>query len=149
MTYALIKLAHLVAAILWVGGMAFIMVALRPPLAAQLQPPVRLPLGVAILKRFFTLVWVCIGTLLASGLWLLMQTGMKAAPQGWHVMLGVGFVMMLLFAHLYFAPFKRLKRAVAAQDWPEAGQRMNQVTLLAKINLGLGWLAIAAVFLLK
>jgi hypothetical protein len=40
-----------------------------------------------------------------------------------------------------------VRRAVDAQDWPEAGKRLNQIALLVKINLGLGWLAIAAVLL--
>jgi hypothetical protein len=36
---------------------------------------------------------------------------------------------------------------VAGADWPAGGKRAAQITLLAKFNLGLGWLAIAAVML--
>ena len=60
-------------------------------------------------------------------------------------MAGLGIVMMLIFGHLYLSPYRRLKRAVAAGDWADGGKRAAQITLLAKINLGLGWLAIAAV----
>ena len=64
-------------------------------------------------------------------------------------MLGIGLVMVAVFAHIYFAPFRRLKLAVAAGNWPEGARRIGQVVLLAKINLGLGWIAIAAVLLMK
>ncbi|MBX3585854.1 MAG: CopD family protein [Ramlibacter sp.] len=142
------KLFHLVAAILWMGGMAFLMLALRPAVQARLEPAVRLPLMTAVLGRFFVMVWICIAVLLATGLPMLLAVGMKAAPLGWHLMMGLGLLMMLIFAHLYFAPFRRLKQAVAAADWPEGGRRIAQVVLLAKINLSLGWAAIAAVLLL-
>ena len=143
----LILFLHLAAAIFWMGGMAFMLLALRGPVSEQLQPPVRLPLLAAILKRFFTVVGVSIAVLLATGLALLMAAGMKNAPPGWHAMAGLGVLMMLIFGHLYFSPWRRMKAAVAAADWPEAGKRMGQITLMAKINLGLGWLAIAAVML--
>jgi uncharacterized membrane protein len=146
--YPLIKLLHLAAAIFWIGGMAFMMLALRPAVAAQLQPPVRLPLMADVLRRFFVVVWTSIAVLLPTGLYMLFSTGMKGAPVGWHLMLGIGLVMTLLFGHIYFSPWRRMRTAVAAADWPEAGKRLGQITLLAKVNLGLGWLAIAAVLLL-
>jgi uncharacterized membrane protein len=138
---------HLAGAIFWMGGMAFMVMALRPALHAQLQPPIRLPLVVAVLRRFFIVVIASIALLLLSGMWLLMQVPGAQAPRGWHVMAGLGIVMMLVFGHIFFAPWQRLKKAVAAQDWPEGGKRMNQITLLVKVNLTLGWIAIAAVLL--
>lgn len=137
---------HLAAAVFWMGGMAFMVLALRPPLHAQLQPAQRLPLAAAVLGRFFVVVAVSIAVLLPTGLVLMLAPGVRP-PAGWHVMAGLGIAMMLIFGHLYFSPFRRLKAAVAAADWPEGGRRMAQITLMAKINLGLGWLAIAAVML--
>ncbi|RYF15765.1 MAG: hypothetical protein EOO30_13320 [Comamonadaceae bacterium] len=138
---------HLAGAIFWMGGMAFMVMALRPALHAQLQPPMRLPLVVAVLRRFFLVVIVSIAVLLATGVWLLLQVPGAQAPRGWHAMAGLGVVMMLVFGHIFFAPWRRLQAAVAAQDWPEGGKRMNQIALLVKVNLTLGWLAIAAVVL--
>ncbi|HVE52373.1 MAG TPA: CopD family protein [Ramlibacter sp.] len=138
---------HLAGAIFWMGGMAFMVMALRPAAHAQLQPPVRLPLIVAVLRRFFVVVMVSIALLLATGVWLLLQAPGRDAPPGWHAMAGLGIVMMLVFAHIFFAPWRRLQRAVGASDWPEGGKRMNQVALLVKVNLALGWIAIAAVLL--
>lgn len=138
---------HLAAAIFWMGGMAFMVMAVRPALHEQLQPPQRLPLAVAVLRRFFVVVMASIAVLLATGTWLLLQVPGAQAPRGWHAMAGLGILMMLVFAHIFFAPWRRLRAAVTAQDWPEGGRRMNQVALLVKVNLALGWLAIAAVML--
>jgi uncharacterized membrane protein len=143
----LLLFLHLAAAIFWMGGMAFMVLALRPAAHAQLEPPVRLPLMVEVLRRFFMVVGASVAVLLLTGLPLLWQVPGAQAPRGWHVMAGLGIVMMLIFAHIFFAPWRRLQIAVAAKEWPEGGKRMNQIALLVKINLGLGWLAVAAVLL--
>jgi uncharacterized membrane protein len=138
---------HLAGAIFWMGGMAFAVIALRPALHAQLQPPQRLPLMVLVLRRFFVVVIASIALLLATGVPLLLQVPGAVAPRGWHAMAGLGIVMMLVFGHIFFSPWRRLQRAVEAGDWPEGGKRMQQIVLLVKINLGLGWIAIVAVLL--
>ncbi|HSV47320.1 MAG TPA: CopD family protein [Ramlibacter sp.] len=137
---------HLAAAIFWMGGMAFMVLALRPAVAAQLQPPQRLALMAAVLARFFAVVGASIAVLLATGGWLMLAAG-AAAPAGWKAMAALGLLMMLVFGHIFFSPWRRLKAAVAQADWAEGGRRMGQIALLAKINLGLGWVAIAAVML--
>ena len=137
---------HLAGAIFWMGGMAFMVLALRPSLG-QLPPPARLPLAVGVLRRFFVVVAISIALLLATGLFMLLEAPRGATPPGWHAMAGLGIVMMLVFGHIFFGPWRRLKQAVAAQDWPEGGKRMNQIAALVKANLGLGWIAIAAVLL--
>jgi len=143
----LLLLLHVAGAIFWMGGMGFVALALRPALHAHWQPPQRLPLMVQVLRRFFVVVIASIVVLLLTGVFLLMQVPGAQAPRGWHAMAALGILMMLIFGHLFFSPWKRLQRAVAAQDWPEAGKRMNQVALLVKVNLGIGWVAIAAVLL--
>lgn len=37
-----------------------------------------------------------------------------------------------------FAPYKRLKQAVASQDWSTAGTQLNQIRMMIGINLSLG-----------
>ena len=68
MVYALLKALHVLAVVLWVGGMAFAHFFLRPALAT-LEPPQRLRLMHAVLGRFFAAVLWAVGLLLASGLW--------------------------------------------------------------------------------
>lgn len=121
------------------------LLALRPAATKLLALPQRLPLIAQVLQRFFALVWACIAVLLLSGLAMLQSVGMKHAPIGWHLMLGLGLLMFALFGHLYFGPFRRLKQAVNASNWPEGGRHVGQIATLASINLTLGMLAIGAV----
>ena len=143
--YEWIKLLHLGAGIVWLGGMALIILALRPVAIAQLAPPERLTFMSAVLSRFFFMVWVSIALLLCSGFWMLSITDMKLAPKGWHAMSGLGLLMCLVFAHLWFAPFRRLKIAVKSSDWPAAGKALGQIHPLVLTNFALGWLAVVAV----
>lgn len=146
---ALVKLLHLAAAILWLGGMGFMLLALRPAATATLAPPQRLPLMAAAMRRFFVVVWLCIATLLASGLYMLDAAGMKQAPPGWHAMLGIGLLMCALFAYLYFAPYRRLQRAMAESNWPAGGAQVSQIAPIVMANFALGWMAIGALRLLS
>lgn len=139
----LLKFFHLMSVTIWVGGMFFAYVCLRPVAAAQLQPPQRLTLWAAVFDRFFPGVWLAVGLILASGLTRISLTGWGSAPAHWHAMLALGVVMMLIFAHLYFAPFRRLRQGVAATDWTKAGAALNQIRKMVGINLGLGLLTIA------
>ncbi len=145
---ALMKFLHVLAAIAWLGGISFMLFALRPAATELLAPPQRLPLMTQTMRRFFSLVWVTIVVLLLSGLAMLLGVGMKNAPAGWHAMLGIGLVMFALFGHIYFGPFRRLKQAVSAADWPEGGRRVKQIATLSAVNLVLGVVAIGAVFFL-
>lgn len=147
--YLVIKLLHLGAAIVWLGGMTFVLGALRPVAARLLPPPSRLPLMAGVLGRFFVAVWASIAMLLVTGVFMLLAVGMKSAPAGWHVMLGIGLLMFALFAHLYFGPWRRMKAAVAGANWPEAGRRMAQIHPLVVANFLLGWLAVALVYLVR
>ncbi len=143
--YDWFKFFHLAAAIVWLGGMALVILALRPVVITQLAPPERLVLMGAVLRRFFTLVWASIALILASGFWMLSMTDMQLAPKGWHAMSGLGVLMCLIFAHIWFAPFRRLKAAVSASDWPAAGKALGQIHPLVLTNFALGWIAVLAV----
>ena len=146
---ALLKFLHLAAAVVWLGGIAFMLFSLRPAAVALLAPPQRLPLITQVLRRFFVGVWLAVAVLLVTGLVMLLDVGMKNAPAGWHAMLGIGLLMFALFGHLYFGPFRRLKLAVGASDWPEGGRRVGQIATLALVNLVLGVVAIAAVLFIN
>ena len=143
--YEWFKFLHLAAAIVWMGGMALVILALRPVVIAQMAPPERLALIAAVLNRFFAMVWVSIALILASGFWMLSMADMTLAPKGWHAMSGLGLLMCLIFAHIWFAPFRRLKAAVAISDWPAAGKAMGQIHPFVLTNFALGSLAVLAV----
>ena len=129
---------HLLAAVIWVGGMFFAYMALRPA-ASFLEPSLRLPLWSKTFRRFFPWVWVSVITLLASGFWLIKQYGgMGEVGPHVHIMLLLGIIMMLMFLHVFFAPHKKLGRAVESQDWETGAKALNQIRLLISINLLLG-----------
>lgn len=136
---------HVLAAITWVGGMVFAHQFQRPA-AAKLDPAQRLPLWRATFARFFPVVWVSIAVLLATGYWMLFGVYGGFANTGIHVhiMHLTGWVMMLLFFHVYFAPYRRLCRALDAGDLPGAGKQLNQIRRIVGVNMLLG-LATAAI----
>ncbi len=138
-------LLHLLAAVVWVGGMFFAYVVLRPVAAAQLEPPARLTLWVGVFKKFFPWVFAAIVTLLLSGYWMVLSFygGFDAIGMHVHLMMWAGYVMILLFFHVFFAPFKRLKRAVAAADWPAGAKSLAQIRVLIGINLSIGLVVVA------
>lgn len=140
-------LLHLSAAIIWLGGMVFAHFCLRPSVA-MLEPPQRLSLMAATLKRFFAIVIAAIVVLLLSGGYLYARREGLAASLGVHLMVGIGVAMMLIFGHLFFGPFRRMQAAVVASAWPVAAAQLGKVRVLVLTNLVLGFAAVAAVRLL-
>jgi uncharacterized membrane protein len=135
----LLLAAHILGALFWVGGMAFAYTILRPA-AAPLEGPVRLTLWRDVFKRFLPWVGVSIVALLVSGyaMMFLVYGGFARAPLYIHVMQGTGILMMLLYLHLYFAPWQRLQKTVQAADWQNAGKQLAMIRKLVAINLALG-----------
>lgn len=130
---------HLLSAIVWVGGMFFAYICLRPVAAHLLEPPVRLPLWSQVFKRFFKWVWLSIALLIVSG------HGMIAIFGGFshigthiHIMLASGYLMMALFGHLFFNPYRKLNIAIDEERWPEAAIQLDKIRKIVGINLMLG-----------
>jgi uncharacterized membrane protein len=145
----LLYLAHVLATVVWVGGMFFAHQCLRPVLLAQVEGPQRLRLWSGVFARFFPWVWVSVVTLLASGHALILQFGgFKGLPAHGHVMTGIGYLMAAIFAFIYFAPYARLRQAVAAQDWKAGAAAQDLIRRLVGTNLALGLTNIAVVFVL-
>jgi uncharacterized membrane protein len=138
---------HTLAAILWIGGMFFAYMILRPVAAAQLEPPPRLSLWNAVFARFFPWVWAAVIVLPVTGLYLAFRLfgGLGGSPPFVHLMLALGTAMVLVFLHVYFAPYRRLRIAVAAQDWPAGGKALGTIRKLVGFNLLLGLLLVAGV----
>jgi len=133
---------HILASIIWIGGMFFAYMALRPVAATLLEPPQRLPLWSQVFARFFPWVWIAIIVLPATGLWMVYFVfgGFGQAGLYIHLMAGIGTLMILLYLHLFFAPYRRLNQALAANQLPEAGKRLAQIRIIIAINLTLGLL---------
>lgn len=131
---------HLLAAVIWVGGMFFAYMALRPVAASLLEPPMRLTLWAQVFKRFFPWVWMAIVLLLASGLWMVFAHfgGLSAVGNHVHIMIALAIIMIVIFAHVYYGPYRHLHSAVTTEDWPTGGAKLNKIRKLVGINLLLG-----------
>lgn len=140
--HALMLFLHIAAAIAWMGGMLFMLGALRPALAV-LEPPRRLQVMAGVSARFFAMVGASVAVLLVTGGWMLATA--DAPPRGWHAMAALGVVMMLIFGYIVVVPWRQLKDSVAREAWPAGGKAAAQIATLAKVNLVLGTVAIAAV----
>ena len=137
---------HLLAAVIWVGGMFFAYNALRPAAAQVLEPPLRLELWVQVFRRFFVWVWLSIAMTLGTGYWMLFSYfgGFAGAGMHIHIMHGGGILMVLIYLHVFFAPYNRLKQAVIVQDYPLAGAQLNMIRKMVGLNTVIGLLVIIA-----
>jgi uncharacterized membrane protein len=138
-------LLHVLSVVIWVGGMFFAYMVLRPVAAIQLAAPQRLTLWSGVFSQFFPWVFLAVGLILSTGLLMLIYGfgGIRSASIDLQLMLSTGIVMMLIFFHIYFAPFQRLKRAVSAEDWSAGSRHLAQIRMLVGVNLVLGLLTIA------
>jgi len=129
---------HLLSAVLWVGGMFYAVMVLRPALGLLDAAP-RLQVHIQTLKRFFRFVWVAMPLMLVTG-WamvFLAWGGFGSLPWSINVMQTLGLLMALIFLYVYFAPWQRLRRAI--RPGPELLERIRQLMI---VNLVAGALTI-------
>jgi uncharacterized membrane protein len=136
---------HLLAAVIWVGGMFFAHQMLRPVAATLLEPSLRQPLWVGVFARFFPWVWVAVLTIPATGYWMLFGVfgGMANVGLYVHVMHALGLLMIAIYLYVFFVPYQGLKRAVAAQAWSEGKAHIDRIRDMVGINMILGLITIA------
>jgi uncharacterized membrane protein len=135
------KLLHILGFTVWIGGMFFAYMALRPVAATRLDLPQRLALWEGVFDKFFRWVWLAIGLIFAGGLFRMAQMGKP--PLYVIVMLLIGTIMTGIFAVIFFAPYARLQQAVAVQDWKTAGAALGKIRRLIGTNLLLGLTTLA------
>jgi len=130
---------HLLSAVIWVGGMFFAVYVLRLA-AGPMEPPDRIRLWDRSFKKFFPWVWFAVILLIATGYYIAFvgYSGFKNLPVLYHVMHGIGWLMALLYFHLWFAPYARFKKAVNDDNIPVAGENLNQIRIIVTANLWLG-----------
>ena len=139
MSLLLLKLAHVLAVMLWVGGMAFAHFFLRPAVQ-PLEPPLRLALMQRVLQRFLDTAGWAVLVVVVSGVTL-----MALGVRGVHVnaMALLGLAMAAIYGHVRWALLPRLQRAVAANDWPAGAAAIGGVRRWVAVNLTLGVLVSA------
>ena len=143
--FALAYSLHVLAALIWVGGMFFAWMILRPAAVKALEGPARLKLWVEVFQRFFVWVWIAVVILPISGVGLLQMrfSGFETAPRYVQVMMGLYIVMVALFIRVQSLQVPELRRAVEAQEWAAGAAVMVKIRRLVGCNLSVGVVLVA------
>ena len=132
---------HLLATVIWIGGMGFNIFVLRPYLGL-VAPQQRLKLVRAVLQRFIYIAWLCIAILFLTGIFI-------ANPSNnlyWLVLItkhGVVIVMVIIVGIISLILFPKLK-ALPTETGKneEAVNILGKIVLLVKLNLALGFVVL-------
>jgi uncharacterized membrane protein len=134
-----LKVLHLLCAVLWVGGMFFAYVVLRPSLAA-IDPPQRMLLHTQVYRKFFLVIWHAMPLVIITGFAMLgLMGGMATAPWPVHAMLGLGLIMAAIFLAIFFGPYRQFRRTT---DRTRMTARLDSIRKLIGINLILGLITV-------
>ena len=137
------KFVHMLAIIVWVGGMFFAYVVLRPSAAEVLQPPERLRLWDKVFSRFFNWVWLAVFLVLVSGFYMIyLFGGFASLPLYINLMLLLGIVMTMIYVYVFFKCYVQFNRQVTKQVWPAAGATLGTIRKLVGLNLTIGLLTV-------
>ncbi len=138
MSWNLVLAVHILGATIWVGGMFFSLLVLRPSLGV-LEPPMRLALHAQVFQRFFRVIWHVMPLTLLSGYAILFGVygGFRGANPYVHVMHLLGLVMAAVFVWIFLVPWKGFRGDAASR--PAAVDRIRKAI---GINFALGVVAI-------
>ncbi len=129
---------HILGAVVWVGGLFFIYFALRPAVL-DMDLADRLGLWRKCLDNFFPWLWGAIAALLGSGYGLIIA--FPDEVEGTHVVIMqvLGWIMILIFGHTYFSPYRLMGEALDRGDTNGAARQIEKfrLTLIANLALGL------------
>lgn len=133
---------HLVSVVVWIGGMFFAYVCLRPAALEVLEPPLRLRLWRGVFSRFFVWVWCAVIAIVVSGMSMLGQYPAGAVPPGIYLMMASGLLMIAIYMYVALIPYPALQLAVEREDWKTGGGALNRIRQLVATNLLLGVLTL-------
>ena len=136
---------HVLCAVIWVGGMFFAYVVLRPSLSV-LEPMQRIALHTQVFRRFFLVVWHAMPLLLLSGFAVLFARYGGPANAGWNIqlMMLIGLIMSAVFLLIVFGPYARFRRTT---DRATAAASIDRIRQLIGANLLLGVVTVVVALL--
>ena len=143
--YAGLKALHLLCAVLWVGGMFFAYVILRPSMAA-IEAPQRMLLHTRVFKKFFLVIWHAMPVIIISGIAMLgLHWNMATVPWQINAMMGLGLLMAAVFLVIFFGPYRQFRRTT---DRNRMASSLDNIRKLIGVNLILGLITVIAAGLL-
>lgn len=143
MLWNLSNALHTLAAVIWVGGMFFAYMALRPSMTGVPRDEA-LALWQRALQRFLRWVALTVVLLWATGIHMMFFVLSGFGKAGWHVdtMFTLALIMTALFFWLNHGPFRSFKIAAESRDFDTAAQLMQKVRKIVATNLVLGLLTV-------
>ncbi len=135
--YGVLKAVHVLCAVVWVGGMFFAYVVLRPSMAV-LEPAQRMALHGQVFRQFFLVIWHAMPLIVLTGFAMIFAVfgGMAGVRWNVHVMLLLGLIMAAIFLAIFFGPYRTFRAAPGPAP-------LDTIRKLIGINLILGLLTSA------
>jgi uncharacterized membrane protein len=131
---------HILGVIIWVGGMFFAHMILRPALNDTLEASQRLSLLLRVFDGFFPWVWGAVIAIMASGFWMLFTLYEENTGLWLGFMTVVGTLMSAIFVFIYAIPYHQIGVALKEDDKSKVVEAVSLIRQLILINLSLGML---------
>ncbi|TAL09456.1 MAG: hypothetical protein EPO02_10265 [Nitrospirae bacterium] len=136
---------HILAAVIWIGGMLFLSLIAVPVLRGVDAPLLRRDLFRAMALRFRRLVWLCFAVLVPTGIVNLLYYGNTTAGSPYmkvlHIKLGLVVFLVIMGLVHDFVIGPRAARALSRDGLPPTGADLFMVALapwIGRFNLLLG-----------
>lgn len=138
--WAVLHALHVLGAVVWVGGLFFLMLIMRPAIA-DLDPAQRVDVYRAAFHRFLRMLWVVIPGVLLTGYIMLFGEygGFIDGKWNLHLMHMLGLGMSVLFLTTWFGPYQPFRKG--------QGRAIDLIRplLLTSLFLGLATIVVATV----
>jgi uncharacterized membrane protein len=152
---ALIYWLHLLATVVWIGSLAAINLLVLPVAQRTLDLVAQIRFVAALQKRLEPLAWLCIGLLLATGLFQLSAhphyNGFLSVSSQWSLAIlvkhSLGAIMIVVSAIQTWEVIPAIHRALLKKESANADELaklQKRETRLLRINLALSALILAA-----
>jgi uncharacterized membrane protein len=127
---------HVLGAVVWVGGMFFAMLIMRPALA-DLDAARRVDVYRGAFHRFFRMLWIVMPGMLLTGYGLVFKRfgGFADAPWNVQLMHLLALAMAAVFVAVWFGAYQRFRGG--------QGRAIDSIRPMIIINLILGLITIA------
>jgi len=136
---------HILAAVIWIGGMLFLSLVAVPVLRQVESPLLRMDLFRAMARRFRRLVWICIAILVLTGIGNVLFSGNTLPGSAYMKVLQIKLVLVAILVGLGllhdFVIGPRAGRALSRDGLPPTETDRFMVTLapwVGRFNLLLG-----------
>ncbi|HET7854207.1 MAG TPA: DUF4149 domain-containing protein [Candidatus Methylomirabilis sp.] len=134
MLYFTLITVHLLAAVIWIGGMLFLGLVLTPVLRYR-PPDERASLLRAVGRPFLKVAWSALGAILVTGSLLWIKRGFEVTPVLGVKLTLVVVILLLSVLHDFVLGPRLMERLRGGGQDEEAVRLRRRVVLLARLNV--------------